>query len=223
MSPVRDTNGSSGSSGSVSTRRTRTPSTGAVLAALRRARQLARHPDSEPVQPVPPVRQPEQDPDQAWKTLELTIRFISHADGKAGLTLAGAGVVGGVLYSVAQNTHQAGLALSAAITTCGALILVSSLFSALSLWPRSRPASAAGAIYFMHIAQRYPRPDDMPAYVARLQELTGDPDGLIREIGAQIWANSHVAARKFRWANLAVGALALAFAALGVIGALSVH
>jgi hypothetical protein len=153
--------------------------------------------------------------------LELTTRWIVHADGKAGLTLASAGVTGGVLYSVVQSRQHLGIAVLIAVGVCGLLVLVASMCAALSLWPRFHATrNALSPLYFRHIALGYPAPADASAYVASLRELTRDPEALTTEIATQVWANAHIAKRKYTWANLSLAALVLAFLTLGVACAL---
>jgi hypothetical protein len=153
--------------------------------------------------------------DQAWGVLEQVAKWIVHAEGKASLTLASAGVLGGVLFSVANGRHL-GVAAACAAGTSGVLILVSGLCSAVALWPRAGAAGKpANLLYFGDIARRYP--DSPTRYTAALKALLREPDSLVDEIANQIWANSHVARVKFRWANIGLGVLMAALLILGLI------
>jgi Family of unknown function (DUF5706) len=158
--------------------------------------------------------------DQAWGVLEQVAKWIVHAEGKASLTLASAGVIGGVLFSVV-NGRQLGLAPACGAWFCAALILASGLCAAVSLWPRiGRFREPVSLLYFGEIARRYP---DSPApYAEALTALLREPDRLAEQIANQIWANSLIAARKFRWANIGLGVLISALLALGFTCALLV-
>ena len=159
------------------------------------------------------------DPDQAWRALDLTTRMVSHAEGKAALTLASAGVVGGALFSTVRDADRLDAAAACAAAACGLLILASSLFAVVSLWSRVwRRDEATSLLYFHHIARRYP--DSPQAYVEALCDLTRERERLAAGIAAQIWANAHVATRKFHWVNLGIGALLGGLALLGVTCAL---
>lgn len=172
--------------------------------------------------PTAPDPKPEADleagVDQAWGIFEQIAKWIAHAEGKASLTLASAGVVGGVLFSVMNGRHL-GLAAACAGSFSAVLVLASGLCAAVSLWPRvGRSPEPASLLYFGEIARRYP---DSPApYAEALMALLRQPDRLAEEIANQIWANSHIAARKFRWANIGLAILAGALLALGLTCAL---
>lgn len=171
-----------------------------------------------------PDRKPDADLeagiDQAWGVLEQVAKWIVHAEGKASLTLASAGVIGGVLFSVV-NGRQLDVATACSAWFCAALILASGLCAAVSLWPRvARFREPASLLYFGEIARRYP---DSPApYAEALTALLREPDRLAEQIANQIWANSLIAARKFRWANIGLGVLISALLALGLTCALLV-
>jgi hypothetical protein len=157
--------------------------------------------------------------DQAWSALEQVAKWIVHAEGKASLTLASAGVTGGVLFSVAGGKHDLGIAAACAAGLCAVMILTSALCAAVSLWPRfGRSRGPSSLFYFGDIAHRYPTSPE--PYVQALRALLGQPDRLADDIANQIWANSHVAARKFRWANMGLGILIAALLALGLTCAL---
>jgi hypothetical protein len=155
---------------------------------------------------LPTAITPAPDPDQAWRVLELTTRWIVHADGKAGLTLASVGVTGGVLYNVVQSARHLDVPAACAAGACALLVLAASLCAVASLWSRVRASEKATSLLFFHnIARRYPTSAD--TYAESLRGLTREPEALTEEIAAQIWANSHIAARKYFWANLSLGGL----------------
>ena len=186
---------------------------------------LAHRPNRRPtVADQKPDRNPDADLeagiDQAWGVLEQVAKWIVHAEGKASLTLASGGVIGGVLFSVV-NGRQLDVATSCSAWFCAALILASGLCAAVSLWPRvGRFREPVSLLYFGEIARRYP---DSPApYAEALTALLREPDRLAKQIANQIWANSLIAARKFRWANVGLGVLISALLALGLTCALVV-
>lgn len=158
--------------------------------------------------------------DQAWGVLEQVAKWIVHAEGKASLILASAGVIGGVLFSVV-NGRQLDLTTACTAWFSAALILAAGLCAAVSLWPRvGRSREPVSLLYFGQIARRYP---DSPApYAEALTALLREPDRLAEQIATQIWANSLIAARKFRWANIGLGVLIGALLALGLTCALLV-
>jgi hypothetical protein len=158
--------------------------------------------------------------DQAWGVLEQVAKWIVHAEGKASLTIASAGVIGGVLFSVI-NGRQLDVATACSAWFCAALILASGLCAAMSLWPRvGRSREPVSLLYFGEIARRYP--DSPVPYAAALTALLREPERLAEQIANQIWANSLIAARKFRWANIGLGVLISALLALGLTCALLV-
>jgi hypothetical protein len=153
-------------------------------------------------------------PDAAWRTLSLVNDWIRHAEAKASLTLAADGVVGTLLYNLATGQAKYGVVLQACIALCSVLAFASGLLAAASLWPRLRRRGApTNALYFDHIARSNP---DVTAYVEHLQSIVADDDKLVRQIAAQVWANSRVARRKFALTGLALVGLILATVALAL-------
>ena len=76
-----------------------------------------------PGRPTVVVAEVKGEPDHAWKALSLVNDWIKHAETKAGATLAAAGVVGGVLFNLMQDRHNAGWNLDIASTVCGSAAL----------------------------------------------------------------------------------------------------
>jgi Family of unknown function (DUF5706) len=157
--------------------------------------------------------------EHALDILKQTARWVAHADGKASLTLASAGVTGGVLYSVAQGAHRLGLAAACAAGVCTLFILAAGLSAVVALWPRvGRLRPNASLLYFQDIAREYPA--SATPYAEALLTMLRDPRTLADEAAHQIWAISHVAARKYTWANCSLGCLSGGLLMLGVTCAL---
>ena len=47
------------------------------------------------------------------------------------------------------------------------------------------------------ISRAYPKDSRGEAYIAALQKLSADPQSIVAEVAAQVWANAHVATRKY--------------------------
>jgi len=162
------------------------------------------------------------DPERAWKALALVTDWVKHAESKAGATLAAAGIIGGVLYSLVKGQHHSSNAVLYAATTCGLLTLIAAFFSGVSLVPRIwQKEDSSNILYFNNIARNYPRPGGGSSYRQALHSLIADDQRLVDEIAHQVWVNSHVARIKFYWANLGVLTLLLAVIALAVTAFIS--
>lgn len=162
-------------------------------------------------QPAP--TQPPHDPEQAWKTLTLVNSWVTHAETKAGATLTAVGVAGTGLYALVNGIKEPGILLPWLAGTCAGLLLVAGICCGLALRPRLRSQEdPTNGLYFNHIARAHPT---VQTYQETLQLLTSNSDHVIKEIGSQIWANAHVAHKKFCWAGLGLYALMLAGACLG--------
>ncbi|MBR7827921.1 hypothetical protein KDK95_16510 [Actinospica sp. MGRD01-02] len=155
------------------------------------------------------------EPERAWRVFDATVQWIAHADGKAGLTLGSAGVVGGVLFSIVGRQSRPDVALVCMAGLCAAAAAAACLFATVALWSRLQPpVQSANPIFFGDIASGYPDAADRDRYTASVLELTRSPERLTLLIAEQVWANSHVARRKYRWVNLALTSLAAALVAL---------
>jgi hypothetical protein len=67
-------------------------------------------------------------------------------------------------------------------------------------------------LYYKHIAEKHPTKPH--TYFEDLHRLTASSEDVVREIAEQIWANSHVALRKYAWGSRAVVCLVVALASL---------
>lgn len=156
-------------------------------------------------------------PDHAWKALGLVIDWIKHAETKAGATLAATGVTGAVLYNLVKDQTNPGRWLATAAVLCALAVLAAGASAAVALLPRlgAQADEPDSPLYFKHIANKHPRKPH--TYFRDLHRLTASAEDLVQEIAEQVWANSHVAARKYTWASRAVACLVAALAALACV------
>ncbi|GAB1817683.1 Pycsar system effector family protein [Herbidospora sp. RD11066] len=161
-----------------------------------------------PPDPVPPLGE------DAWRALTLVIDWIKHAESKAGLTLAAAGAIGGILYALINGEKNASVGFVVAVIVTTVLLLISVACSAMVLRPRTRAtADPSSLLFYRHVAARYgKRPD---AFTDDFGALIRDPDALLREVATQVWTNSLVADSKYRWSSRSVVFLLLSLLALG--------
>ena len=153
--------------------------------------------------------------DQAWKVLGLVTDWVKHAESKAAGTVAAAGIVGGVLYGLINSQHRMSGAVGVAALICGLFAAASVFLAGVSLLPRLRSGGQpTSVLYFTHIASEHGRAVGSSGYAAALRVLLSDQERLVTEIAAQIWANAHVARRKYRWTNLGILLILLALVAL---------
>jgi hypothetical protein len=162
--------------------------------------------------------------DAAWFVLDQVNHSIRFADTKASVLLAASGVLGGLILS---QPPGAGGELAAVRTGFwgGALVAVtlSALAALAALVPRLRirRTRAASLLYFGDIARRFRR---RPAeFATEFRLATADPDRLRHEVMEQIWANSLVARRKFRYVAAATWLVSLALISGGVAFYLERH
>jgi len=157
---------------------------------------------------------------EAWKAVGLVNDWVRHAETKAAATLATSGVIGGVLFNLVKNQTEFSLTIKILGPASGVLAFGAAIAAVVALWPRLRTTeSPTSLLYFDHIARRYPRDNQVTEYVAALKGLVADPDGLLEQLGQQVWANARVARRKFRWAGWAMIALMGSALALSVVTA----
>jgi len=167
-----------------------------------------------------PQAPPEPDPpatDDAWRTLLLVVDFVKHAETKAAATLAFAGVLGGVLYTLVSQQKKPGVVLIVAAAGCALTIVATAVAAGVALRPRVRvrlEGSSPALLFYRSVADRFP--DDADAYVRQFTALTADRPALLAAVAEQIWANSVVATRKYRAAHVAVTASLVASGALAV-------
>jgi hypothetical protein len=152
-------------------------------------------------------------PDNAWKTLELIIDWIKHAETKAVATLGVSGVIGGVLYTLVKNEHNASAWFGVSASICAVFMFGAGIGAGMALRPRLRsPKGSANLLYYDHIASKYHT--NIDAYTDSLTTLILDHKALIVAIAGQVWANAHVARRKYYWGSVGIISLLLALVAL---------
>lgn len=141
--------------------------------------------------------------EQVWRVLDATHRGVSHAEGKAALTLASAGALAGALFAVMQAAHRVSAVSACAMALCGAFDLVAAVCAAMCLWARlGADAEPSSLIYFHHLARAYDESAD--GYVKALLAEVRDEEKLVTDIATQIWCTARIAQRKFQWANSGV-------------------
>jgi hypothetical protein len=158
-------------------------------------------------------------PERAWKVFDVVNAKIEHADIKAGAILGACGVAAAATIGLITSRSDQGALLTAAAVTTGIFILMAATFSCGALWPRRlQSTSPESLLYFDHIARRAPASPG--PYENELRVLLADPDALSCEIIKQVWATSHVAAKKYDFIDRAMiclfGAL-ITLVATGVI------
>ncbi|MEV7670212.1 Pycsar system effector family protein [Streptomyces sp. NPDC088752] len=171
---------------------------------------------------TPSSQTPQQVPnaDHAWKALALVVDWIKHAETKAGVTLAAAGVASGVLYNLLKDatTPSTWLLLCSILSALG--LVATGLCAGCALWPRLRmKEEPTSLLYFHHIARGHPKSD---TYTTSLISLTADIDALVGEIASQGWANSKVAHKKYMWSGWAIRSLILSLITLAATAGLRV-
>jgi hypothetical protein len=148
-----------------------------------------------------------------------TNEWIRFADTKAGSILAVEGIIAGVVYSNLNtirdqvNQHPLFLYCLLASIVTGS---ISFYFSVRCLLPTTHVGDTNSVIFFGQIARRY---DSVSSYERGIKNFLANDDHLQGQLTQQIWANSHIAARKFAMVNKSIMffTLAILFGALGVI------
>lgn len=165
------------------------------------------------------VRQLETpNPEHAWRTLSLMNEWIRHADAKAGVTLALAGVLGTMLFTLSEQVEDwTRFSASVVIFTClclGATIVLCGL----TLIPRTRSSvrnPAPNLLFFGSIASHYK--DNRQKFRTEFNTLSSNPETLTSEIADQIHANAHIATTKSRRTTWAIVAILLASVGVGFL------
>lgn len=161
--------------------------------------------------------------DSAWRTLQVVSDWIRHAETKAAVTLTATGVIGGILYSLVTTASPHSLAFDLAASLCAVLTAASAMATGMVLRPRrTNNGQPPNLLFFEHVASAYPSPGD--GYPEALSRLLADDRTLTAAVAEQIWANAHVARRKYFWSGVGTVLLLCAFgaviltAALGALG-----
>lgn len=165
------------------------------------------------------------DTDEAWKVLELVNGWVKHAEAKGGLALATSGVLAGLFVSLISDLAAPSWLLTLMLILAGVSVLSAGVLGAVAVVPRTwKRSPPTGAIYYDHIARAYPNGSAMQVkgvedFKERFAEVTGDKSALFEDLATQVWANSHVAAAKYKWSNLAVVFVILAAVFLAISAA----
>lgn len=164
---------------------------------------------------IPPDRAPVEAA-EAWKAVGLVNDWVKHAETKAAATLTAAGVIGGVLYSLVKEEKDVASLLAVLAVLCGVGVVLAAGFAITALWPRLRAKEPpTSALYFDHIARRHPK--SAATYIEEFKHLVASPEDLRDQLAQQIWANAHVARRKYQRAGEALVCLVVALGALAAV------
>lgn len=167
------------------------------------------------------------DADEAWQVLSHVNDWLKHAEAKAGLALATAGVLGGLLYSLVGDWTGPPWWIVVPMLLSVGCILAAGICGAAAVIPRLwRKGPATSKVYYDHIAKAYPRAtkeraSKLPDFQKDFAKVTGRKGALFDELSAQVWVNSHIAATKYKWSTWAIvfvvaGAVSVALTAAGV-------
>jgi hypothetical protein len=161
------------------------------------------------------VSRPNQD---AWDALHLVVGFVRHAENKAGITLAAAGIVGGMLYNLVSGQSSTAQMWGWSALSCALFTLLAVVSAAWVLWPRLRTrCDVPSLLHFDRISRDYA--DNRDCYLNVFETMVNDRVMLRSELAGQVWANALIARRKYRWSNLAVLALLFAVLTLAITSA----
>lgn len=162
---------------------------------------------------APTGRSVEHSTDDAWRVLTLVNDWVRHAETKAATTLAACGVLGGVLFTLVRAEFVSGPAFRISSLVCAVLLFIGGFSAGMALRPRLRTReNPSTLLYYEDIARTYRTRVD--AYSNALTKLIGDPGAMATAVAGQVWANAHVARRKYTWGNVGVMGLLLALTAM---------
>ncbi|UGT59293.1 Pycsar system effector family protein [Nocardia asteroides] len=158
---------------------------------------------------------------EAWRTLEMVLGLVRHAETKALAVLATAGVLGQVLTLVARTGPGVADPIgTVSIAICGAVIAGSGVAAGSALVPRlGSSAAPRNPLFFGHVGAH--RGYSPTSYAAEFARTARAPHEIIAHVATQIWENSAIARRKFRLANIAIILLLVAITYLAVLACLS--
>ena len=152
-----------------------------------------------------------------WNLLGLVNDWINHSETKIGAVLAFNGVAGAGLYSLVVGKHPDSCFWRTAALWTTLWILTSGFCCLMGLIPRTArirnvPATR-NPLYFDHVASDFANASE---YNDAIRRVTSDRDTLSMLLSAQVYANSNVAASKYKFATGAI--CALSFGLLGLSG-----
>ena len=153
--------------------------------------------------------------DDSWKELQQINEIVRYADAKAGLVLTLNGVLIGLIAVRVQSDGFFGdhpVPAVALMVAIGCLTL-SVAWDIATVMPRvSAAGQQSSLLHFEYIGERFA--SNQAGYVDEFAQLTRDEDRMQREIGAQVWANSVVARRKYAYVQWSLRLLAGALGAV---------
>ena len=132
-----------------------------------------------------------------WRTYETVNEWIRFSDAKAGGILAVNGIVLSILIPLLPELKQelfSNLFLCCVLIGQLLAISVSIYFSVRCLNPVLKIGEPNSLIFFGHIANKYKTAAE---YKKSLDKALKTDKGLSSHVATQIWANSHVAWRKY--------------------------
>lgn len=148
--------------------------------------------------------EPAPDPDHAWKTLSLMNEWIRHSDSKAGVTLAFAGALATMVFTLAKDfTSRTWIFDTLVVLDC-VLLVLTGVLCGWTLTPRIHDKEAnpevANRLFFVSISHNFKREN----YRQALRELISNPTELSNDLADQIHANAQIATTKAKWAKWAI-------------------
>ncbi|TAH31655.1 hypothetical protein EYC59_06475 [Candidatus Saccharibacteria bacterium] len=135
-----------------------------------------------------------------WQILNNINEWIRFADAKAGVVLAACGVLGGIVIARLpsdQSTFRF-WGLAAVLVTLGLAIVCAAICLGPSLGKKIPPTSL---MYFGHISRKYR--ENFSGFAQDFEGL-GIGDKISEEITSQIWVNSMIATKKYRYVNVSI-------------------
>lgn len=157
-------------------------------------------------------------PELAWKALLLVVDWIKYAEVKAGGSIAAAGVLAGLLYNLVKSQSHPAPVVAGTAVVATILTGLTAWFGALVFWPRLRHREEPKSpLFFHHIARKHSEP---ATYVSELAKVTSSSEDLVAEIAQQVYWNSVVAHRKYKWASWAIRILMLALLSVAALACL---
>ena len=152
----------------------------------------------------------------AWHMVSLVVEWTKHADTKAGATLTGAGVLGGLLYTLVGKVQRPAPVFVVAAAVCALSVAVSAI---VAVSPRVRGGRAVRtSLFCVDIAEGFA---DSPAYATEFQTLTRDRRMLHVALSDLIWNGATIAARKYRVVKWATSGLVVSVISLAVTAVIS--
>ncbi|AVT33654.1 hypothetical protein C6361_34135 [Plantactinospora sp. BC1] len=151
--------------------------------------------------------------------VSLVVEWTKHADTKAGATLTGAGVLGGLLYTLVGKVHRPAPVFVVAVAACALSVIGTAVAAIVAVSPRVRGGRAVQApLFCVDIAERFA---DSLAYATEFQALTRDRRMLHVALSDLIWHSATIAARKYRVVKWATSGLVLSVILLAVTAVVS--